>query len=113
MVYEYLSSYFILEDSSSRFSKLFQTAITFSDIPRLVALMLQASKLLAMVENTKGLCPIVIGKAFFQLINRSIFLQFQVLFQKHVSPHQFRISTLKGCKTIFFGIKTFFNLHLN
>jgi hypothetical protein len=32
---------------------------------------------------------------------------------KHLSPHQFRISTLGGYDAIPFGIRTFFDLHLN
>ncbi len=30
-----------------------------------------------------------------------------------MSPHQFKVLTLGGCDTIFFGIKTLFNLHLD
>jgi hypothetical protein len=34
--------------------------------------MFGASKLLAMAKNIGGFCSIVIGKMFFQIINRSI-----------------------------------------
>jgi hypothetical protein len=76
MDYEHLSSCFILEDASSRFFKLFQTAVTIfhGDILKLVALMLRASKLLAMVKDTKSFHLIVVGGAFFQFISRSIIL---------------------------------------
>jgi len=74
MVYEHLLGRFILEDPSSRFSKLFQTSIVVAhgDIPRSVALMLGASRLLAMAKDFKGLRLIVVGEVFFRLINRSI-----------------------------------------
>ncbi len=115
MVYEHHSSCFILEDTSLKFSKLFQTIIilTCGDIFRLVAIMLGANKLLAMAKDIEGLCLIVVNEVFFQLISRSIVLQLWVSFQKHLSPHQFRILTLRGCGTILFGIRTFFNLHLD
>ncbi len=52
-----------------------------------MALMLGASKLLAMAKDSGGFHPIVIGKMFFQPINRSIVLQFWGPFQEHLSPH--------------------------
>ncbi len=53
MVYEYLSRCFILEDPSSRFSKKFHVAaiVVDKDIPRLVALVLVANKLLATAKK--------------------------------------------------------------
>jgi hypothetical protein len=64
---------FILEDPSLGFLKLFQiVAIVHEDILRSVVLMFGASKLLAMAKNIGGFCSIVIGKMFFQIINRSI-----------------------------------------
>jgi hypothetical protein len=115
MVYEHHSSSFILEDASLKFSKLFQTIaiVTCGDILRSVALMLGVSKLLAMVKDTECLCPIIVDEVFFQLISHSIVLQLWVSFQKHLSPHQFKILTLGGYETIIFGIKTFFNLHFD
>jgi hypothetical protein len=66
MVYEHLSRCFIPEDPSSRFSKLFQVivVITCGDILRLVALVLGVSKLLAMIKDIGGFCPIVVGEMF-------------------------------------------------
>jgi hypothetical protein len=71
MVYEHLQRCFIPKDPSLRFLELFQTISTVAtvacgDIPRSVALVLGASKLLAMANDTGGLCPIIIGKLFFQ-----------------------------------------------
>jgi len=50
---------------------------------------------------------------FFQLINHFIVLQFQGLFQEHLSPHQFGVSTLGGYEAIPFNIQTLLDLHLN
>jgi hypothetical protein len=76
MIYEHLLGCFILEDSSSRFSKLFQVVVVVAhgDIPRLVALVLGVSKMLAMAKDIGGLCPIVVGKTFHRFINCSIVL---------------------------------------
>jgi len=67
MVYEHLLGCFILEDPSSGFSKLFQVVIVVAhgDIPRSVALMLGANRLLAMAKDFKGLRFIVVGGVFF------------------------------------------------
>jgi len=53
MVYEHLSGCFILKDPSPRFSKLFQPTfiVACGDIPRLVALVLGANRLLAMAND--------------------------------------------------------------
>ncbi len=78
MVYEHLSGCFILEDTSSRFSKLFQVVIiACGNLLRLVALVLGAIRLLAMAKDTNGLHPIAMGEVFFQLISCSIVLQLQ------------------------------------
>jgi hypothetical protein len=76
MVYEHILRCFIVEDPSSRYSKLFQAIVIVvcGDILKLVALMQKASKLLVMVNDISGLHPIVIGEMFFQLINHSIVL---------------------------------------
>jgi hypothetical protein len=80
MVYEHLLWCFIPKDPSSKFLELFQVGVVIAhrDIPRLVALMLGVSKLLAMANDTSGLCLIAI--VFLRLINRSIVLQLQGLF---------------------------------
>jgi hypothetical protein len=88
------------------FLKLFQVVIviTHGDIFKLVTLVLGASRLLAMAKDTSGFCLIIVRKVFFQLINCSIILQLQGPFKKHVSPHQFRISTPRGYEAIIFSI---------
>ncbi len=72
-----------------------------------------ASKLLAMVKDTNGLCPIAIGKVFLRFDSRSIVLQLRGLFHEHLSPHKFRVLTFGGCEAIPFGIRTLFDLHLD
>jgi hypothetical protein len=66
MVYEHLSRCFILEDPSFRFLELFKVAtiVAHGNTLKLMAQVLRASKLLAMVKDTGGLCPIVVGKMF-------------------------------------------------
>jgi len=104
MVYEHFLGCFILEDPSSEFSKLFQVVIiAHGDIPRLVALVLGVTKLLAIAKDTGSFRPIAIGEMFFQLISHSIVLQLWGLFQEHLSPHQFGVLTPRGCETIPFG----------
>ncbi len=57
---------FIPKDPSLRFLDLFQVAthVAHGDIPKLVALMLGISRLLAMAKNTNSLHSIVVGKVF-------------------------------------------------
>jgi len=70
MVYEHFTKCFIPKDPSSRFSKLFQDVaiVVYGDIPRLMALMLRANRLLTMAKDIGGLHIIVIGKVFLRLI---------------------------------------------
>jgi hypothetical protein len=67
MVYEHLSRCFIPKDPSSRFSELFQVVVIVArrDIPRSIALMLGANRLLAMAKDTSGLHLIVVCEVFF------------------------------------------------
>jgi len=66
MVYEYLLGCFIPKDPSSRFLELFLAIVVVARgyIPRLVALVLGASRLLAMAKDIGGLRPIIIGEVF-------------------------------------------------
>jgi hypothetical protein len=115
MVYEHLLGFSILKDPSFWLFKLFSVVniIACGDIPRLVASMLGVNRLLAMAKNIIGFYFIVVGEVFLQLINRSIILQLWKLFQKHLGPHQFGISTLGGCEAIHFFIPTLIDLHLD
>jgi len=74
MVYEHLSKCFIPEDPPLGFFELFQAIVAHRDTPRSMALVLGASKLLAMEKNIGGLHPIDISKVFFQLISHLIVL---------------------------------------
>jgi len=90
MVYKHLLGCFIPKGPSSRFMELFQAIIivTHGDIHRSMALVLGANKLLAIAKDIRGFCLIIVGKTFFQLINRSIVLKLRRMFQKHLSSHQ-------------------------
>jgi hypothetical protein len=67
MVYEHFSRCFILRDPSLKFLELFQAIaiVAHADIPRLVALMLGANKLLVMAKDISGLHLIIVGEVFF------------------------------------------------
>jgi hypothetical protein len=69
-----------------------------------MALVLGANRLLAMAKDIGNLHPIIVGEAFSRLINRSIVLRLQGLFQECLSPHQFGVSTFGGYEAILFGI---------
>jgi hypothetical protein len=66
MVYEHLLGCFTPKDLSLRFSKLFQIApiVAHGNIPKLVALILGVSRLLAMANDIGGLCLITVNKVF-------------------------------------------------
>jgi hypothetical protein len=76
MVYEHFLGCFMLEDPSSRFSKLFQIVVIVAhgDIPRSLALVLGVNILLAMAKDIKFFCPTIVCKTFHQFINFSIIL---------------------------------------
>ncbi len=67
MVYEHFSRCFVPTDPSLGFLKLFQVIIVVAHgvIPKSMALVLGASKLLAMAKDTNGFHPIVVSEVFF------------------------------------------------
>ncbi len=68
MVYDHFLGCFIPKDPSLKFSELFQVdvvIVVYGDILRLMALVLGATKLLAMAKDTSGLRFITIGEVFF------------------------------------------------
>jgi hypothetical protein len=66
VVYEHLERCFIPEDPSTRFLKLFQAIIvvTHGDIPRSMALVLGASRSLAMIKDAGGLRLIIVDDVY-------------------------------------------------
>ncbi len=66
MVYDHFLGCFIPKDPSLGFSKLFQidVVVVYGDILRLMALVLGATKLLAMAKDTSGFRLITIGEVF-------------------------------------------------
>jgi hypothetical protein len=77
MVYKHLLGCFISKGPSLGFLELFQAVIivTHGDIHRSMALVLGANKLLATAKDIRSYRLIIVGKTFFQLINRSIVLE--------------------------------------
>ncbi len=108
---EHLLGYFIPQDPSLGFLELFQAVlvVVHGDIPRLMALVLGANKLLAMIKNIGGFHPIVIGKVFLQFISQSIVLQLRGSFQEHPSPHQ----NILGIFLFRFALLMFFHIFVN
>jgi hypothetical protein len=75
--------------------------------------MLGVSRLLVMAKEIAILHPIAICEMFIRLISCSIVLQLQGLFQEHLSPHEFEVSTPRDYETIIFNIKALLDLHLD
>ncbi len=94
-------------DPSLGFLELFQAivAVARGDILRSMTLMLRGNKLLEMAKDIGGLCFIVICKMFFQFISHSIVLQVERSFQKHLSFHQFGVTTLGGYEAILLAFE--------
>jgi hypothetical protein len=67
--------------------------------------------LLAMAKDINGIRPIIVSEVFLWLISHFIVLQHGGPFQKHLSPHQFGVSTPKGYEAIPFNIQALFDLH--
>ncbi len=64
-------------------------------------------KLLTMAKDTRGLHPIAISKTIFWFISYSIVLQLWVPFQEHLSPHQFKVSTLEDVKPSILALEPY------
>ncbi len=93
----------IPKDPSSGFSKLCQIVVIVvcGDIPKSVALMLGANRLLAMAKDIGGFHPIAIGEVFLWLISHSIILQLWGLFQEHLSPISLEYQSLEVVRPSF------------
>jgi hypothetical protein len=59
---------------------------------------------LALVKLYGGICPIVVGEAFYQLVSKVLCLQFHDAFIFHLSPYEFRVMIKGGCETMIHGI---------
>jgi hypothetical protein len=78
-----------------------------------MALVLEASKLLIMVKDIGGFCPIVVVKCFFNLLVVPLFYSFGGCFKSTYPLNQFKVSTFEGCEAIPFDIKALLDLHLD
>jgi hypothetical protein len=63
-------------------------------------------------KQTKGVWPVVIRKVIYQLVTRTLAIQFKDTFVKHFTPHQFGVATLSRCETVVHGIRAMLDLHL-
>jgi len=107
MVYEYISGCFIAKDPSSRFLELFQVVVVVvhGDIFRAMALMLGASKLLAVAKDIGGLHPIIVSKVSLRLISHSIVLQLQGPFISIYPPTNWEFQPLEAMNPSFLASK--------
>ncbi len=78
-------------------------AVACGDIPRSVALVPWASRLLAMAKDIRGLCPIGIRKVFFDLVLAPNPTTSGAILKAPI-PHQFEVSNFGGCEAAFFVI---------
>jgi hypothetical protein len=60
--------------------------VVHGDIPKLMALMLWANRLLAMAKNIGGLCPIIISEVFFDLLVIPLSFNFKGHFKSTYPP---------------------------
>jgi hypothetical protein len=68
---------------------------------------------LALAKTLKGVPLIVMGKAFYCLVNRALYLQFHDAFSLHLSPHQFNVVIKGGCEVVVHGIRIVLNVHID
>jgi hypothetical protein len=82
------------------FRVLFQVvfAIFHGDIPRLMALMLRANRLLAMVKNTCGFCSFLWARCFFDLLIVPLSYNFEGHFKSTYFPISLEFQPLEAVK---------------
>ncbi len=71
MVLKYLQDYFDLEDSVNGFIKFINCVPMW---PLATSLGFVASRLLPLAKISSGICPIVMGEMFYQLMNKVLCL---------------------------------------
>jgi hypothetical protein len=104
MVYEHFSKCFIPKDPSSKFSELFQAFVTITceDIFRSMALVLGASRLLAMAKDIGGLRPIIISEVFFYLSITPLSYNFGGHFRSTYPPINLEYQPLEAMRPSLF-----------
>jgi hypothetical protein len=87
MVYELLHGCFVFNNSTSGFDILFELCghIFCGHVPPLVSCLLVALRLLALEKQAIGIHPIAIGEVIYQLVARTLIIQFKDTFAKHFS----------------------------
>jgi hypothetical protein len=74
--------------------------IAHSHVLQSISHLLVASRLFTLDEQLGNIQAITIGEVIYQLVIRTLVIQFNNIFVEHFSPHQFGVPTLSGCKTI-------------
>jgi len=72
--------------------------------------MLVALRLLALEKQLKNVRPITIGEVIYQLVIRTLAIQFKNTFAKHFSLHLFGVATLGKCKTMVHAVRAMLDL---
>jgi hypothetical protein len=113
MVFEHLQDSFDLEDSVDGFIQLHKLGsyAATRHIPGLMVGVLGENKLLALAKPFSGIHPIVMKKAFYQLMNKVLCLQFHDAFAFHLSPYQFRVVVKRGCEAMVHDIWVILDAH--
>jgi hypothetical protein len=71
--------------------------------------MLIALRLFILDKQPGNIRAITIGEVIYQLVIRTLVIQFNNIFVEHFSQHQFGVPTSSGCKTITIKNLTFSN----
>jgi hypothetical protein len=94
MVFEHLQDLFDLKDLANKIFQLF-----------LVCFYVVARRIRGSIVMAFGVAKLlIIGKIFYQLVNRTLCFQFHDALAPHLSPHQFAIMIKGGCETMVHNI---------
>jgi hypothetical protein len=115
IVFEHLQNLFDLEDSTNAFPQLFQVCshVVMNHIPMPIVWVFGATKLLALAKSFEGIHLIVVGEVLYQLVNKTLFLQFCDTFFIHLLFHHFSMANKGRCEAVVHGIWIILNIHPN
>jgi hypothetical protein len=75
------------------------------------ACLLVALQLLASEKQVGGVRPIVIGEVVYQLVTRTLVIQFKDTFAEHFCPRQFWLATSNEYEIVVHEVRAMLNLH--
>jgi hypothetical protein len=106
MVFEHLQDLFDLKDLANKIFQLFLVCfyVVARRIRGSIVMAFGVAKLLNVAKTFGGIRLIIIGKIFYQLVNRTLCFQFHDALAPHLSPHQFAIMIKGGCETMVHNI---------